>query len=200
MMTGAGTRCWSFRDPSHVRTHAQSRAELESSLARKPYMAGCEISPATRLRTDALQSKWTDSPAAYGYRPRKPEPGVRTSRTKSAAPCTDWVLHFGATRHHTIGHSENQSASTDQCSPCRCCVPEHSQARHCQPHATGYIVYHHLITEKATVATLNEIESTTTCRSNIDTNCTTCAQPIDTSDCLPLNSLATRGTEPPCQT
>ena len=44
-------------DSSHTRTHAQSRAELESPCARVPYMAGCKFSASTVLRTAALQSK-----------------------------------------------------------------------------------------------------------------------------------------------
>ena len=50
MMYVAGRRRWDFADPSCLRTHAQSRAEIESPRARGPYMAGCEFSHGTVLR------------------------------------------------------------------------------------------------------------------------------------------------------
>ena len=62
----AGRRCREICDSPLVRTHAQSRVELESPRARVPYIAGCEISPATVLRADALRSNRTRSRAAYG--------------------------------------------------------------------------------------------------------------------------------------
>ena len=65
----AGRRRGDFPNRSNVRTHAQSRAELKSSRARVPYMAGGEFSPATVVRPDAPQWKRTRSLAAYGYRP-----------------------------------------------------------------------------------------------------------------------------------
>ena len=55
-----------FGDSSWARTHAQSRAPLESSRARVPCIAGYETSSATMLRTAALQSNWTRLLAAYG--------------------------------------------------------------------------------------------------------------------------------------
>ena len=55
-------------DSSLVRTHAQSRARIKSSRARGPHTARCEFSPATVLRTGALQSKRTRSLVAYGPR------------------------------------------------------------------------------------------------------------------------------------
>ena len=65
----AGTRRRNSADSSLVRTHAPSHAELESSLARVPYIA---ISPDSNflLRlccADALQSKWERSLAAYAH-------------------------------------------------------------------------------------------------------------------------------------
>ena len=51
---------------SNVRTHAQSRAELEPSSARVPYIAGCEFSRPPALRTAALQSKSKRCRVAYG--------------------------------------------------------------------------------------------------------------------------------------
>ena len=57
--------CGDSRDPPLTRTYAQSRAELGSSRARVPYVAGCEFSPPTVLRTAALQSKSIRSLPAY---------------------------------------------------------------------------------------------------------------------------------------
>ena len=89
MMFIAGTRRRDFRDSSHVRTPAQSRAEIESPRARGPHTAGSEFSPATELRAAALQSKQTRFLAAYGpHRPRAAAP-LLTSSTKSPAPATD---------------------------------------------------------------------------------------------------------------
>ena len=62
----AGRRRGKFCDWSHVRTIAQSCAQLESPRARGPYIAGGEFSPPTGARTDALQSKLKRSLAAYG--------------------------------------------------------------------------------------------------------------------------------------
>ena len=45
MTFGAGRRCRKICDSSLMRTHAQSRAEIESPRARVPYMPGCEFSP-----------------------------------------------------------------------------------------------------------------------------------------------------------
>ena len=64
-MNGAGRRPWDFSDSTLARTHAQSRAELESPRAREPCTAGSEFFPATALRTAAPQSKRTRSRAAY---------------------------------------------------------------------------------------------------------------------------------------
>ena len=47
------TRRREFRDSSLTRIHARSRAALESSRARVPYVAGCELPPGTRVLTDA---------------------------------------------------------------------------------------------------------------------------------------------------
>ena len=62
----AGTRRGDFVDPSLVRTRAQSRAEIGSPRVRGPFTAGCEYSVVTVMRTAALPSKPTRSPAAYG--------------------------------------------------------------------------------------------------------------------------------------
>jgi len=48
-----------------VRTHAQSRAEIESLRARAPYIARTETSPATELRIAALHSKRSHYLPAY---------------------------------------------------------------------------------------------------------------------------------------
>ena len=58
-------RCREICDSSLVRADAQSCTQLESLRARVPYMARGEFSPATAMRADALQSKFTRSLAAY---------------------------------------------------------------------------------------------------------------------------------------
>ena len=76
----AGTRRRDFPNWSNVRTHAQPRAELEYPRAWVPYMAGCEFSPATTLRTGAHAKYPTRYPPAYGHRPsraRAPRPDLR---------------------------------------------------------------------------------------------------------------------------
>ena len=65
----AGMSSRIFSASSRVRTHAQSRTELESPRTRAPYVVGYEIAPATALRAAALQSKRTRSLLAYA-RPR----------------------------------------------------------------------------------------------------------------------------------
>ena len=61
----AGRRRGDFGDSSPVRTHAQSRAEIESTRVRGPHTAGCEFSPATVLRPAALQFERKRFHAAY---------------------------------------------------------------------------------------------------------------------------------------
>ena len=68
MMFIAGRKSVEFCASSLVRTDAQSRAEIESPRARVPYMAGCEFTSATVLRTTALQLKRSRFLAAYGHR------------------------------------------------------------------------------------------------------------------------------------
>ena len=63
---GAGTRRREICDSSLVRTSAQSRAKIELSRARVPYIAGCEFSFATATRASTLRSKSTRSLVAYG--------------------------------------------------------------------------------------------------------------------------------------
>ena len=65
-MNGAGTRGRDFGDSSHVRTPAQSRADLESPRARVPHTAGRRISPTTGTHPLALQSKSNSFLPAYG--------------------------------------------------------------------------------------------------------------------------------------
>ena len=65
----AGRRRRKFRHSSLMRTHAQSRAELESSRARVPYAAGFELTPETRLRTRARVKYPTRYPPAYAHSP-----------------------------------------------------------------------------------------------------------------------------------
>ena len=75
-------------DPPHVPTHAQSRAEIGSSRARVPYMAGGEISLATMMRAPALQSKWARSPAAYA------DENPASQRIAKAQPTLDAIHHY----------------------------------------------------------------------------------------------------------
>ena len=80
----AGRRRGDFWASSLVRTHAQPHSELESIRARVPYMARRESSPATVLRTGALQSRRARFLVAYGARhrtaqrlaQRKPHEGI----------------------------------------------------------------------------------------------------------------------------
>lgn len=65
VMFVAGTRRPGIFKSSLVRTHAQSRAGIESSRARVPYTAGCEFSLATVMRIVALHSKLTRFLATY---------------------------------------------------------------------------------------------------------------------------------------
>ena len=48
-----------------ARPHAQSCGEPESSRARVPFIAECQLSFLTVMRAHALQSKWTGSLPAY---------------------------------------------------------------------------------------------------------------------------------------
>ena len=68
-MNGAGTKGRKIHASSHERTHAQSRAVIESPRARDPCTAECEISAATVLRQSALLKYWRCFPFAYGHRP-----------------------------------------------------------------------------------------------------------------------------------
>lgn len=61
-----------FADSSLVRTDAQSRAEIESSRARDPYMARCEFSLATALRERAHTEYCMRFLGAYGSQRREP--------------------------------------------------------------------------------------------------------------------------------
>ena len=81
--------CREIRDSSPVRTHAQSRAELESPRARVPYMAGREFSLATVLLGSAQTDYWKCFLGAYGSHRLRAEAPHRTSRTKSPAPPSD---------------------------------------------------------------------------------------------------------------
>ena len=63
----AETRCRKPCDSSRLRTHAQSRAELESSRARVPNTAGGEISSTTLLRVGAHTTYWKCCLGAYGH-------------------------------------------------------------------------------------------------------------------------------------
>ena len=65
-MNVAEMRRGDFRDRSHVRTFAQSRAGFESPRVRGPYSAEYDFLPPTGLRSPALQSKFTHFLPAYG--------------------------------------------------------------------------------------------------------------------------------------
>ena len=112
------TRRREFRDSSHMRTHARSRAELESPRARVPYRPGCELSPATRLRTGARVKYWNRSPGAYGHRRSSADtprscvedqvPGTMRRRTSLL-----WIPTRGSLRVP----AESQSAPSAQSPP-----------------------------------------------------------------------------------
>ena len=78
-----------FSDPPGMRMRAQSRAEIESSRARVPNIAGCEFPPPTVLRTAALQSNSKRFRAAYGHHRSRTGAPHRTSSRKSPGPHTD---------------------------------------------------------------------------------------------------------------
>ena len=86
---GADTKHPELVESPVVRTHAQSRAELESPRARVPYLAGYEYSAATVLPAHA-QAKYSKRfRAAYGRDRSKAEAPHRTSSTRSPASLTD---------------------------------------------------------------------------------------------------------------
>ena len=76
MTYAAGSRRQNSAVSSLMRTHAQSRAELEPPRARGPYMPECKFSAATVLRTAAQALYQTRYPAAYGHR-RSPTGALR---------------------------------------------------------------------------------------------------------------------------
>jgi len=82
------TRRQELWDTSRKRTPARSRAELESSRARVPYIAGCELSSRTRLRTGALVNNPTRYPPAYVHSRSNDGHHSRTSATRSTTSCT----------------------------------------------------------------------------------------------------------------
>ena len=89
MRFGADTRSAELLASSHVRTHAQSRAGIESSRARVPYIAGREFSPATTLRTRAHAKYPTRLPARL--RPQSltspsTAPGPPAKKSSARAP------------------------------------------------------------------------------------------------------------------
>ena len=86
----AGRRRGEFCASSHMRKHAQSRAEIESSRARVPYTAGCEFSAATGVRAPAQPEYSKRFRGAYG--PIAQEPNHRIVRP----PRNFW-------RHPSIG-------------------------------------------------------------------------------------------------
>ena len=59
-------------DSSFARTHAQSRAELESCRAPGPYAARCELVPGSALHSVALQLTPRRFLAVFGPRHRQP--------------------------------------------------------------------------------------------------------------------------------
>ena len=83
---GAGTRRREFCNRSHVRTHAQSCAEFESPRARVLYIAGCELPPATVLRTGARDEYQTRYLTAYCH---------RRSHAGEPRPCIDHKIPGG---------------------------------------------------------------------------------------------------------
>ena len=89
----AGRRSEDFCDRSHVPTHAQSRAEIESSRARAPYMAGREFSPPTVLRSAAPAKYWDRFLTAYGPRRSSTQPSrpsVDHEAPGAVPPPTRW--------------------------------------------------------------------------------------------------------------
>ena len=73
---GAGMRSRSFCITSRVRTHAQTRADIESPRVRGPYLARCELPPTAPLRAAAQAQYRTRYRSAFGHR----RPPIRTPR------------------------------------------------------------------------------------------------------------------------
>ena len=89
----AGRRSEDFCDWSHVPTHAQSRAEIESSRARAPYTGGREFSPPTVLRSAAPAKYWDRFLTAYGPRrlsTQPSRPSVDHEAPGAVPPPTRW--------------------------------------------------------------------------------------------------------------
>ena len=112
VMNVAGRRRGEFVNPPRVPTHAQSCAEIESPRARIPYIAGCEISPATVLRGDAQAKNSKRFRAAYGHHRSRTGPLHRSSSPKSLAPGTnrpsDGGFPLTVTSLATPTHSHHQ--------------------------------------------------------------------------------------------
>ena len=85
----AGTRRPEIFESSLVRTHAQSRAGIESSRARVPYTAGCEFSPETAVRADAQAKNPKSFRAAYAHNRSGVGALRRSSNAKSPVPRTN---------------------------------------------------------------------------------------------------------------
>ena len=106
VMNVAERRRGDFGDSSRVRTHAQTRAEIESPRARGPYMAGCEISSATVLRTAALRLKRQRSLVAYGQR--------RAQSGPHRSYANDYVPNASTCRTHDPEFPPTLGFSTDE--------------------------------------------------------------------------------------
>ena len=113
MMFIAGTSRKDLLISSFVRTHAQSRAELECFRARAPYIARCEVFAATMLLTVAQTTYFKRYRRAYGN--WRSEVGAlhRTSGAKFPQPLT--MLSMETTnpstrRRQATGHAFGHGA------------------------------------------------------------------------------------------
>ena len=96
------TRRPEFRDSSLMRTHARSRAALESPRARAPNTAVCELPPGTRLLT-----------AAHGCSRQIPDPLPACLRPLSIERRNTILVcrGRGPPRHESADHANADSSS-----------------------------------------------------------------------------------------
>ena len=110
----AETRGGDFVDSSLVRTHAQSRAGIESPRARVPYTAGCELPAATPLRTAAQAQYRRRYRSAFGHRrppTGAPRPYVVHEDPGAMHPLTRWPWNPSHRAYHHSHDTEVWKAS-----------------------------------------------------------------------------------------
>lgn len=102
----AGRGRGDFADPSAVRTHAQSRAEIELPRARGPYTARNEFSLETVVRTVARTTYRSRFRVAYGQ--RRAQSGAQRS------DANDYIPNVSPYRTHDREFPLTLGFSTDE--------------------------------------------------------------------------------------